>query len=107
MDVSPEGQVLIIVGAILGVAYFGIFPTLEKKTINRLMALDLGLMLLALLTVGGLFSGTGVRFNLLFTEVGWVMFTVVTYALIEIPLFLRFAKKHGIPLDAGDDQDRE
>ncbi|WP_108814165.1 hypothetical protein [Loktanella sp. Alg231-35] len=107
MVVSPEAQILILVGLILAVAYLGIFPTLREKTINRLMQIDLGLNALALIVAGAWFWGTGVQFTLLFFEVNWVVFTIVCYAIIEIPLFLHFAKAHGIRLDGRDDNDTE
>lgn len=105
MVVSPEAQILILVGLILAVAYLGIFPTLVEKTLNRLMLIDLGLNVLALVVAGAWFWGTGVQFTLLFFETNWAVFTIVTYALIEIPLFLRFAKAHGIRLDGRDDEE--
>lgn len=105
MQFTPEVQILILVGAILGVAYLGIFPTLEKKTLNRMMAIDFVLTIVALTAAGALFMGTGTTFTLLFFEANWVIFTIVSFALIEIPLFLRFAKAHGIRLDGSDQDD--
>lgn len=107
MVVSPEAQILILVGLILAVAYLGIFPTLEEKTLNKLMLIDFGLNVLALVVAGGWFWGTGVQFTLLFFETNWAVFTIVCYALIEIPIFLRFAKVHGIRLDGRDDDPDE
>ena len=107
MVVSPEAQILILVGLILAVAYLGIFPTLQEKTLNKLMGIDLALNVLALIVAGAWFWGTGVQFTLVFYETNWVIFTIVTYAIIEIPLFLGFAKKHGIRLDGRDDDGQE
>ncbi|KQI72578.1 hypothetical protein AN191_06060 [Loktanella sp. 5RATIMAR09] len=105
MVMSPEAQILILIGLILAVAYLGIFPTLEKKTINKLMGIDLALNLLALIVAGAWFWGTGVTFTLVFYETNWAIFTIVCFALLEIPLFLNFAKKHGIRLDGRDDDE--
>lgn len=107
MILSPEVQVLILVGIILAVAYLGIFPTLREKTLNRLMVIDLALSVLALSVAGAWFWGTGVRFSLLVFETNWAVFTVVSYGVIEIPLFLAFAKAHGIRLDGRDDDKAE
>ena len=107
MVVSPEAQILILVGLILAVAYLGIFPTLEEKTLNKLMGIDFALNILALIIAGAWFWGTGVQFTLVYFETNWVIFTIVTYALIEIPLFLNFAKAHGIRLDGRDDDEPE
>ena len=98
MQFSPEVQVLILNGVILGVAYLGIYPSLAQKTRNRIMAIDLVLSALAIGVAGALFWDTGVGFTLVFFEVNWAVFTVVTIFVIETPLFLRFASKHGINL---------
>ena len=105
MVLAPEAQILILIGLILAVAYLGIFPTLQEKTINKLMGIDLALNVLALIVAGAWFWGTDVTFTLVFYETNWVIFTIVCYALIEIPLFLNFAKKHGIRLDGRDDDE--
>jgi hypothetical protein len=105
MVLAPEAQILILISIILAVAYLGIFPTLQEKTINKLMGIDLALNVLALIVAGAWFWGTDVTFTLVFYETNWVIFTIVCYALIEIPLFLNFAKKHGIRLDGRDDDE--
>lgn len=105
MQFPPEAQILILVGVILGVAYYGIFPSMENKTLNRMMAVDLVLSALAITVAGALFWGTGTRFDLLLFETNWVVFTIACFAIIEIPLFLQFAKAHGIKLH-DDDSDR-
>lgn len=103
MNFSPETQILIINGVILAVAYLGIYPGLQEKTLNRIMTIDLVLSALALTAAGALFWGSGVAFTLLFFSTNWAVFTIVTLMVMEIPLFMHFAKKHGInPFD--DDQ---
>ncbi|SFS09536.1 hypothetical protein [Yoonia litorea] len=104
MQVAPELQILILNAVILGVAYLGIYPTLQEKTLNKIMVIDLLLTGLALLVAGGWFMGTSVGFSLLLFEANWVVFTLVTLFVMEVPVFLWFAKKHGIPLDGGPDQ---
>lgn len=107
MILSPEARILILVGIILAVAYLGIFPTLREKTLTRLMVIDLALSVLALSVAGAWFWGTGVRFTLLFFQTNWAIFTIISYSVIEIPLFLAFAKANGIRLDGGDDDKAE
>ena len=96
MQFSPEAQILILNGVILGVAYLGIYPSLHQKTLNRIMAIDLVLSVLAIAVAGALFWGTGTRFTLLVFDVNWLVFSCVTLFVIETPLFVNFAKKHGI-----------
>ncbi len=98
MQVAPELQILILNAVILGVAYLGIYPTLAQKTLNRIMVIDVVLSALALLVAGGWFWGTGVTFNLLFFNTNWVIFTIITLFIMELPLFVWFARKHDISM---------
>jgi hypothetical protein len=104
MQFAPEAQILILNGVIMAVAYLGIYPSLQDKTLNRVMTVDLALSVMALTVAGALFWGSGARFSLIFFEVNWAVFCIVTLVIIETPLFLNFAKKHGITLfDDPDD----
>jgi hypothetical protein len=105
MQVGPEAQILILNAAILGVAYYGIYPTLRVKTANRLVTIDVVLSMLALCVAGAWFWGTGVSFNLLLFQGNWAVFTIITMMLMEIPLFIHFARRYGIRLTFDDDED--
>ncbi|WP_341365719.1 hypothetical protein [Yoonia sp. BS5-3] len=94
---------MILNGVILAVTYLGIYPSLQEKTLHRIMTVDLVLSALALLAAGGLFWGSGTLFNMLLFDANWAVFTIVTLLVMEVPLFLRFARKHGISLT--DDPD--
>jgi predicted membrane-bound spermidine synthase len=98
MQFAPEAQILILNSVILALAYLGIYPTLEQKTLNRIMTIDVVLSVLALSVAGALFWGTGVTFSLMLFKTNWAVFTIVTLFVMEVPLFLRFARKHGINL---------
>ncbi|MCC5971542.1 MAG: hypothetical protein JJU15_16485 [Pararhodobacter sp.] len=93
---APELQILTINAVCLGVAYLVILPGLTRKTLKALALSDLAVSVLALGTAGMLFWGSGVRFSLLLVEVNWLVFALVTFALMEVPLFMRFVRKHGI-----------
>jgi predicted membrane-bound spermidine synthase len=103
MQFSPEAQILILNAVILGVAYLGIYPSLQDKTLNRIMAIDLLLSVLAVTVAAALFWGSGTRFTLLFFNVNWLVFSMVTLFVVEIPLFVHFAQKHGIDLHGPND----
>ncbi|MFQ1702194.1 hypothetical protein ACJ5NV_16530 [Loktanella agnita] len=103
MQFAPEAQILILNSVILGMAYLAIYPGMAQKTLPRMIVIDMVLSALALTVVGALFWGTGVRFSLIVFNSHWVVFTIVTFMLMELPLFLRFAHKHGINLS--DDPD--
>ncbi|SFR40230.1 hypothetical protein SAMN04488005_1467 [Yoonia tamlensis] len=98
MAFTPETQILALNLVILGVAYLGIYPSLQNKTMDRIMQIDLVLTALALIVSGALFWGTGVRFNLFFFQSNWAVFALVTSALIEVPLFAFFVKRHNIKI---------
>jgi hypothetical protein len=94
----PEIKILILNAVILAVAYLGIYPSLHEKTLNRIMAVDVVLSVLSLIVAGGLFWGTGVVFTLLFFETNWAVFAILTLFVMEVPLFVWFARKHGIDI---------
>ncbi|WP_322892406.1 MULTISPECIES: hypothetical protein [unclassified Yoonia] len=98
MNIAPEFQILILNAVILGIAYLGIYPGLQEKTLQRMIAVDLVLTTLALTVAGALFWGSDVAFNMLFFNVNWAVFTILTLMLMEAPLFYVFARKHGISL---------
>jgi len=104
MNFSPETQILILNGTILAVAYLGIFPSLAEKTLDKMMTIDVVLSVIALGVAAALFWGSGTPFTLVLIDVNWAVFTVVTLMVMETPLFLRFARRHGITLwDKSDD----
>jgi hypothetical protein len=98
MDFTPEIKILILNAVILAVAYLGIYPSLQEKTLNRIMAVDVVLSVLSLIVAGGLFWGTGVAFTLLFFKTNWAVFAILTLFVMEVPLFVWFARKHGIDI---------
>lgn len=100
MSLPPEAQILILNALILAVAYFGIYPSMRNLTRRRIMAADLLLTGLSLLVAGALFWGTGVEFSLLLFSTNWLVFTVLTMFLMELPLGWWFARRHGLnPFD--------
>lgn len=101
MQFSPESQILIINGVVLAIAYGGVYPGLAQKTLNRIMAIDMILSVITITVAGALFWGSGVAFTLLFVQVNWAVFSIVTTLVMELPLFLWFARKHDIDLTGG------
>jgi len=92
----PEFQILIINAVCLGVAYLGILPGLARQSLTALALTDAAVTVVALVTAGMLFWGSGQGFTLLVFEVNWLVFALVTFAAMEGPLFVWFARKHGI-----------
>lgn len=93
-----------MVAAILAVAYLGIYPRMEPKSLKRMMKIDLVLGLVMLGIAGSVYFGTGIRFSLLIGQTYWWVFTLLVAFFIEIPLFMWFCKKWGIdPTNLDDD----
>lgn len=91
---SPEQFVLLVNAVILGFAYLVIYPRFAGGNQTRLAINDLVANGCALLVVGFNYAGTGERFDLLLGEVGWFGFTLVTFLLMEVPLFLWYARRY-------------
>jgi hypothetical protein len=93
---TPELQVLAINAVALAGAYLVFYPGLREKTMRALALGDVALSVLVLGTVGALYWGSEVRFTLIWFEVNWVVFTLITGAAMELPLFEWFRRKHKI-----------
>ncbi len=68
------------------------------------MTIDLVLSAIAVFVAGALFWGSGTGFTLLVIEVNLAVFSIVTLMVMETPLFLHFAKRHGITFWDDPDQ---
>lgn len=93
---SPEIFILLSNAAILLCAYFIVYPRFAGSDLNRLALNDLAANAIAIAVAGFAFFGTGQRFDWLFLELGWFGFTVVTFLLMELPLFVWYARRHGL-----------
>lgn len=105
---APELQVLAINAVALAVAYLLIYPALGPLTNTnatklRIAKADAVVCAAALATVGALFWGSGVGFSLLFLEVNWFWFGLVSLVAMEMPLYMWFLRRHGLTLDMDDE----
>lgn len=105
---APELQILAINATGLAVAYLLIYPALgpltnTRATKLRLMKADAGVMAVLLAASGALFWGSGISFSLLLVETNWFWFALVTVVAMEIPVYLWFARRHGLSPDLDDD----
>ncbi|MDO5605545.1 MAG: hypothetical protein Q4G25_10340 [Paracoccus sp. (in: a-proteobacteria)] len=98
---TPEIKILILNAVTLGIAYLGIYPSMREKTLAGMMRNDLVLTGLAVIVAGALFMGTGTRFGLIWFSTNWLVFSLVTLMIMEIPLFMWFCRRHGIDLNGG------
>ena len=95
---APELQILAINASCLLVAYRLIFPGLRPLSLQRLALADLAVGVTALGTAGALFWGSGQGFWMLWSEVNWFWFALITFVVIEVPLFFWFMRRYGLRL---------
>jgi hypothetical protein len=93
---SPEVFVLTINAVLLAVAYLVVYPRFAGSDMNRLAMNDLAANLAAVAISGYFFYGTGTCFDFLVLEVGWFGFTVASFLLMELPLFVWYARRYGL-----------
>jgi len=96
---SPELTLLIINAVLMGYAYLWAYPSLPEKTWQAIAWRDMAITVAAVGLAGLLYWGSGIAFSLVFFDVNWFVFSFVTLMAMETPLFLWFAKKHGISFD--------
>lgn len=99
---SGELQILLINLAIVVMAYFVVYPRFCGADLHKILVNDAIATVVALLVAGSLFAGGDERFTLLFGEVNWFWFTLLTYFLIETPFMLWYFKRYGIWPGADD-----
>ena len=104
MQFAPEVQILILNAVVLGLAYIGIYPSLEQKTLGRLLVAETVLIVIVTTVVGALFWGTQTRFSLIIVDTNWFLFTFITYMIMDTPLGYWFIKKHNINIGADLDE---
>ena len=98
MTVSPETLLLGLNGTILCLAYVLIYPRMVADDINTLIQSDLLATASSVFVAGFLFWGTNQPFDLLFGEVNWFVFSVVTFLLMEAPFALWYFKKFDLKM---------
>ena len=95
---TPELVIIVVNLIFLGFAYLWVYPTLPELTLSAILWRDLGVTAAALLVAALLFYGSGTRFSLLFFDANWAVFSIVSFSALDIPLFLKFARKHDLDL---------
>ena len=98
MTLAPETLLLALNGIILSLAYFLIYPRMVGADINKLMQSDLLATATSVIVAGFVFRGTNQPFDLLFGEVNWFAFSVVTFLLMEVPFALWYLKKFDVQI---------
>lgn len=91
-----ELLVVFFVLVTLVTAYFWIYPTYAGSDVVKMAWLDLAVGAVPLAVTGVLFWESNPRFSLVFFETNWFLFTLITYTLLELPLFALYVKARGL-----------
>ncbi|GAB57640.1 hypothetical protein [Rheinheimera nanhaiensis] len=94
--VTMELSVIVLNAVIVLVAYLSVYPKLAGNSFNKISFYDLFASGLALAIVGSKYWGSGQQFSLVVADVNWFWFTLITYAIIEIPVMLWYFKKNNV-----------
>ena len=88
--------VVAIVLAGLAISYLLIYPQIAGNDVRKMAWLDVALSMLTLGVVAAIFFGSDEKFNLFGFETNWWIFTIITGAIIELPLFFWYIKARGL-----------
>ena len=92
-----EIEILGINAVVLMIAYFYIYPRFGGDNVNRIAWLDVAIGLTALAILAPFNWGSADEFTLLPNwDTSWWIFAILTYALIEIPLFAIYCTRRGL-----------
>ena len=95
---TPEFAIIAINFIVLFVAYFYANPKYAGNDLKKISLQDLIASVISLFVVGSVYMGSSQTFTLVFTEVNWVWFTLVSFSVIELPFFLWYAKRYNVEL---------
>lgn len=91
----PEAFALVVDVIALAIVYGVVLRRTPSDALPRLAVADLAAAIATLAIVGSLFWGSDVRFRLLGFAMPWWAFTIVAYALLEVPLFVGWRRRRG------------
>ena len=90
---SPELLLLGLNVTILLLAYCLVYPRFVRKNIIKLMQSDALATAASVIVAGYLFWGKNHSFDLIFGQVNWFVFSLVTFMLIEVPFAIWYLRK--------------
>ena len=94
--VNPELIIILLNTVIVLVAYLLIYPKAAGSDVNKIAINDLIASAISIVVAGSMFWGSNQEFNVIFTNVNWFWFTILSYAAIEIPFMIWYCKKHNV-----------
>jgi hypothetical protein len=93
---SPELVILLLNTVLIVVAYQYVYPRWVGNNMQKLIMNDLIATFISLVVAGSLYSGSGEDFSLLVMTVNWFWFSLVTYSLMEMPMAMRYMRRHNM-----------
>ncbi len=90
---TPEAIVLLINIIVIAVGYLFIYPRICGNDINKLATNDVYASVVSISIAGFLFWGKESEFDALLFSLNWFWFSLLTYAALEIPVFIYYANK--------------
>lgn len=93
---SPELTIIVLNLVLILFSYQVLYPAVVGNSLNRLIANDTMATLVAIMVAGSLYAGSGREFSLLFLTVNWFWFTLISYSVMELPLAMRYMRRHGL-----------
>lgn len=91
---SPELIVLLLNAVLIVLAYQFVYPRWVGNSMQKLMINDLMATFISLMVTASLYEGRDYEFSLLVMSVNWFWFSLVTYSLMEMPMAMRYMRKH-------------
>lgn len=91
-----ESLVIFVVLATLAASYFWIYPKFAGNDVKKMAWLDAGLGFIPMGISALLFWVSNPKFNLIFFETNWFVFTLVVLVILELPLFFWYIKARGL-----------
>jgi hypothetical protein len=82
--------------AVLATAYLFVYPKYSGDDVRKLAKLDVLMGMISLAIVGILSFGSSESFTFFFFDTNWWIFTIITYAVIEVPIFVWYLKARGL-----------
>ena len=95
-DMTPELAIIAVNFVVLLVAYMYTNPKYAGNDFKKITIQDLMASVIALFVVGSVYMGSTQTFTLVFVEVNWIWFTLVSFTVIELPFFLWYAKRYNV-----------
>ncbi|MBQ4847559.1 hypothetical protein J8L98_22790 [Pseudoalteromonas sp. MMG013] len=88
-----EFAVLTLNMIVLVIAYGLLNPSFAGNCLRKILMQDVMALSVSLLVIGTSFMNTTLNFTLLAFNVNWFWFTLLTFIILQVPMFIWYAKR--------------